>query len=32
MTGADVLRKLVEVGEAYHDCAASKDALAKAVQ
>lgn len=31
-TGADVLRKLVEVGEAYHDCASSKDALAKAAQ
>lgn len=31
-TGADVLRKLVEVGEAYHDCAVSKDALIKAAQ
>ena len=29
---ATVLRKLVEIGQAYYDCAARHDALARAVQ
>jgi hypothetical protein len=32
MTGADVLRKLVEVGQAYNECSDSKAALIKAVR
>jgi hypothetical protein len=32
MTGADVLRKLVEVGQAYNDCADGKAALIRAVR
>ena len=32
MTGADVTRKLIEVGQAYYDCADSKAALIKAAQ
>jgi hypothetical protein len=31
-TGADVLRKLVEVGQAYHECSDGKDALIRAVR
>lgn len=31
-TGADVLRKLVEIGQAYHDCADGKAALIEAVR
>lgn len=31
-TGADVLRKLVEVGEAYYECADGKAALIRAVR
>jgi hypothetical protein len=31
-TGADVLRKLVEVGEAYAECADGKAALIRAVR
>ena len=31
-TGADVLRKLVEVGRAYNECAAGKQALIDALQ
>jgi hypothetical protein len=31
-TGADVLRKLVEIGEAYNGCADGKAALIKAVR
>lgn len=31
-TGADVLRKLVEVGQAYNDCADGKAALIRAAQ
>ena len=31
-TGADVLRKLVEVGEAYSECADGKAALVRAVR
>lgn len=32
MTGADLTRKLVEVGAAYYDCADSKGKLIQAVQ
>jgi hypothetical protein len=31
-TGADVLRKLMEVGEAYAECSDGKAALIRAVQ
>lgn len=31
MTGADVTRKLIEIGKAYYNCADSKAALAQAV-
>jgi hypothetical protein len=31
-TGADVLRKLVEVGQAFNECADGKAALIKAVR
>lgn len=31
-TGADVLRKLMEVGEAYAECSDGKAALMRAVQ
>lgn len=31
-TGADVLRKLVEVGQAYNDCSDGKAALIRAVR
>jgi hypothetical protein len=31
-TGADVLRKLVEVGQAYNECSDDKAALIKAIR
>jgi hypothetical protein len=32
VTGADVLKKLVEVGQVYRECADGKDALIRAVR